>query len=132
ADPPSLELLQSLLAVRRPLPIFGLSTTRPDRRVRELSATVPPGIQRVLAIGELGERERLALAMARFGNDAGAQPLVAELLARSGGNPFYLRELVESLLERGVVTADGTRLRWIQPDAPLPVPTSVEAVVASR
>src|SRR5262249_10480289 len=101
-------------------------------RVEEMIAAVPLEIQRFVHMRELALEERFALVMARFGNDPAAQPLVEQILARAGGNPFFLRELIESLVERGVVAQEGNHLVWVRRDAELQVPSTVEAVVASR
>ena len=54
------------------------------------------------------------------------------LLKTAGGNPFYLEEVVRSLIDRRtlVKSADG---RWrLETDAPIDVPATVEQVLMSR
>src|SRR5262249_42664752 len=46
--------------------------------------------------------------------------------------PFYLHELLEALLERGVVVTEGERLAWMKREAGLQVPTTGGQVVSSR
>ena len=73
-----------------------------------------------------------ALVHALLGEDPSVTPLVPLLLARTGGNPFFLEECVRTLLETralvGEVGADrlGTALPAIQ------VPDTVQAVLAAR
>jgi predicted ATPase len=132
ADPQSLELLRGLVMARRSLPLLGIATARDDERIRAALADITPEFRRVIELGELDSREREQLLMGRFADDPAARPLCEQLLLRGGGNPFYLRELVESLLERGVVAAEQGKLVWVKRDAELQVPTTVEAVIASR
>ena len=64
------------------------------------------------------------------------QALARQILDRAGGNPFYINEILESLVERGILspaaTATAAQLRWVRRDEAIAVPTTVEAVVASR
>jgi predicted ATPase/class 3 adenylate cyclase len=132
ADPQSLDLLRALIGHPRRSAIIGICTARPDERMR--AALADPNImqQHIVEIGELPPGEREQVLAARFGDDPAARPLVEQILARTGGNPFYMHELVESLVERGIVRADGDRLIWQDQQATLPVPTTVEALVAVR
>ena len=132
ADAQSFELFSSL--VREPLdrPLLSVATARPEDRIEAWAAH--PG-SRTLSIGELGPRDREELVASRFVDPVAARPLLDQILDRAGGNPFFIEELVESLLERGVLAEDVAqpeRLVWRQKDEGLSVPTTVEAVVASR
>jgi tetratricopeptide (TPR) repeat protein len=64
--------------------------------------------------------------------DALPDDVRSEMLARAGGNPFYLEELVRSLVSGGVlVEADG-RLEFHGTVADLGLPETVEQVIVSR
>jgi predicted ATPase len=127
ADSQSFEIVAAL--VREPLarPVLGIATARHDERMAELSRN--KAVTSIL-VGELGLREREELVASRL--EPEAQPLVQQILDRAGGNPFYIGEILDSLTERGVLAEHDGRLRWVKRDEPLAVPTSVEAVVASR
>jgi predicted ATPase len=131
ADQQSFDIIREL--VRDPVdrPVLGIATARPGERTDELARE--PEVT-TLALGELGTAERAALVAERFADAADAAPLLQQILDRAGGNPFYIDEIVESLVERGLVApdADSGKLRWIKRDEPISVPTTVEAVVASR
>jgi predicted ATPase len=116
--------------VREPLgrPVLGIATARHDERMDELSRN--PSVTTIL-VGELGPRERQELVASRL--EPEAQPLVQQILDRAGGNPFYISEILESLVERGVLQPSAAgHLRWVKREEELSVPTTVEAVVASR
>src|SRR5262245_15896689 len=67
-----------------------------------------------------------------LGDDASLQPLTPLLIARTGGNPFFLEEIVRTLVETGVLQGErgayqlGHALQTIQ------VPATVQAVLAAR
>jgi serine/threonine protein kinase/predicted ATPase len=138
SDSQSFEILTAL--VREPMarPVLGVATGRHDERMEELSRN--PQVTTIL-VGELGEREREELVTARFESATDAQALLHQILDRAGGNPFYVNEIIESLVERGILASvDSTgpngepqrKLRWVKRDEAFAVPTTVEAVVASR
>ena len=58
--------------------------------------------------------------------------LVEQIAARAGGNAFFIQELLDTLIERGILVADADDgeypglLRWVKRDAPIHVPSSVE------
>jgi adenylate cyclase len=52
--------------------------------------------------------------------------------ARTGGNPFFTEEVVQSLLESGKLQGDAGAYRLTAPVATLDVPPSVHAVLAAR
>jgi predicted ATPase len=134
SDSQSFEILTAL--VREPMarPVLGIATGRHDERMEELARH--PQVTTIL-VGELGPREREELIRARFESASDAQALGLQILERAGGNPFYVNEILDSLTERGILsfveTPEGARkLRWVKRDEAFQVPTTVEAVVASR
>ena len=69
---------------------------RPDERVT-------PQIEELVRIElkGLSAEHQLRLLQARFGVIDGVRQVCADLLPRAGGNPFFLLEMVDALLERG-------------------------------
>ncbi len=134
ADAQSYELFSSLL--REPLdrPMLSIITARPDERVE--SWALDPATTTIY-VSELGLKEREQLVDNRFVDPVEARPLTQQILDRAGGNPFFINELLESLTERGILAPEHaaspqSRLRWVRREEALSVPTTVEAVVASR
>jgi predicted ATPase len=133
ADSQSYDIVVALVREPLPRPVLGIATARHDERMEELAryAQVTP-----ILVGELSPREREELVIARFESAADAQVLARQILDRAGGNPFYVNEILESLVERGILAAvdteNGRKLRWVKRDEDFAVPTTVEAVVASR
>jgi tetratricopeptide (TPR) repeat protein len=69
---------------------------------------------------------------ALLGDDASLTPLAPLLMARTGGNPFFLEESVRALVETGVLQGERGAYRLGQALQTIQVPATVQAVVAAR
>jgi serine/threonine protein kinase/tetratricopeptide (TPR) repeat protein len=98
ADKSSLEVLGEVVHAPDPLPIFALLVMRPDDRV---SASLE-GLMRIELRG-LTSDEQVRLVQVRLGVGHGVRQVCADLLPRVGGNPFFLLEMIDALLERGAL-----------------------------
>jgi serine/threonine protein kinase/tetratricopeptide (TPR) repeat protein len=98
ADKASLEVLGEIVHSSDPLPIFVLLVTRPDDRVMQMLA----GVMRT-ELRELGPEEQVRLVETRLGVRDGARQVCADVLPKVGGNPFFLLEVIDALLERGAL-----------------------------
>lgn len=96
ADRASLEMLADLMSVQEAIPVLVLLVTRPDDRVA-------PFLEQLVHVELRGLRpdEQVRLVAARLGVQDGVASACADLIPRVGGNPFFLLEMVEALLERG-------------------------------
>lgn len=92
----ALELIGRLLARQAPLPILALFVTRPDER------TFPflEGLLRI-ELGGLSADEQMRLVEAHLGVEEGVRELCSDMVAKVAGNPFFLLEMVDALLEKG-------------------------------
>jgi predicted ATPase len=73
-----------------------------------------------------------ALLRALVGVDPGLEPLKALLIDRTEGNPFFLEEMVQTLIETRVLS-DGPRgYRVVKPVDQTQIPVTVQAVLAAR
>ncbi|MRG91058.1 serine/threonine-protein kinase PknK [Polyangium spumosum] len=98
ADRASLELLKELLRRPEPLPILVVLVTRADERV----LSFVEGLVRIELRG-LEPEEQVRLVEARLGVREGVAAVCSELVSRVAGNPFFLLEMVDALLERGTL-----------------------------
>jgi class 3 adenylate cyclase/tetratricopeptide (TPR) repeat protein len=69
---------------------------------------------------------------ALLGDDPSLAPLTPLLIARTEGNPFFLEESVRTLVETGVLEGTPGAYRLVQPLHGMPVPATVQAVLAAR
>jgi class 3 adenylate cyclase/tetratricopeptide (TPR) repeat protein len=69
---------------------------------------------------------------ALLGDDASLAPLTQLLIARTEGNPFFLEENVQALVEVGVLVGERGAYRLAKALQSLQVPATVQAVLAAR
>jgi class 3 adenylate cyclase/tetratricopeptide (TPR) repeat protein len=69
---------------------------------------------------------------ALLGDDVSLQSLTHLLIARTGGNPFFLEESVRTLVETGVLQGERGVYRLGQALQTIQVPATVQAVLAAR
>jgi len=67
-----------------------------------------------------------------LGDDPSLAPLLPLLLARTAGNPFFLEESVRTLVETAALVGTPGAYRLAAPLQGLPVPATVQAVLAAR
>jgi class 3 adenylate cyclase/tetratricopeptide (TPR) repeat protein len=67
-----------------------------------------------------------------LGDDSSLVPLTPLLIAQTAGNPFFLEESVRTLVETGVLRGASGTYRLVQPLQGMPVPATVQAVLAAR
>ncbi len=129
-DSPSLALMARLTAHTYDVPLMVIVSSRADERVEEILG----GVARV-DLAELDDAERRALITARFGGAKVPQDIHQAIVHRAGGNPFFLIELVDALLDRGAVWIEGegeTRRVVRRSGAAFALPTTLEDVIAAR
>jgi DNA-binding winged helix-turn-helix (wHTH) protein/tetratricopeptide (TPR) repeat protein len=72
------------------------------------------------------------LLEALLGNDGSLAPLKQRVLVRAQGNPFFVEESVQTLIETGGVVGEPGAYRLGTPSQTLQVPATVQAVLAAR
>jgi predicted ATPase len=73
-----------------------------------------------------------ALLDALLGADRSLAALKHELIARTEGNPFFLEEMVRTLVETGILTGERGGYRLTKSVDAMRVPATVQAVLAAR
>jgi class 3 adenylate cyclase/tetratricopeptide (TPR) repeat protein len=72
------------------------------------------------------------LLQEHFGNDSSLALLSRNIIERAQGNPFFLEELINTLVERGDFEGERGAYRLKGGIDAIPLPTTVQAVVAAR
>jgi len=85
-----------------------------------------------LNLNTLAEDSAAELLQALLGGDPGLEPLKRRLIARTGGNPFFLEESVRTLVETGALEGDPGQYRAARPLVDIQVPATVQAILAAR
>ncbi len=72
------------------------------------------------------------LLEALLGTDPGLRSLSRLLLERTGGNPFFLEEIVRALADTGALEGERGRYRLAKPFSSIEVPPTVHSVLGAR
>jgi eukaryotic-like serine/threonine-protein kinase len=134
-DQESMDVFSELLKIGTARPVLGVATTRPEPRV--LRAARDAGAE-LIQLDELGPEARRRAVTDKLVPGHDADELVDQIVARAGGNPFFISEMVDALVERGILVADPAHgahpglLRWARREAMMAVPSSIEDVLATR
>ena len=85
-----------------------------------------------LRLDPLGEAEARELLRELLGAGGGLAPLEQLILQQTEGNPFFLEELVQTLIEEGVLRGESGHYRLEKIPIALHIPTTVQGVLAAR
>ena len=85
-----------------------------------------------LRLDPLPRTSMQALLNDLLGDDASLEALKRRLSERTEGNPFFLEESVQTLVETQVLIGEPGAYRLVAPLPSLQVPTTVQAVLAAR
>ncbi|MGU7775507.1 adenylate/guanylate cyclase domain-containing protein [Burkholderia sp. MR1-5-21] len=85
-----------------------------------------------LRLEPLGPAEAQGLLTALLGDDPGLEPLKTRILDMTEGNPFFMEEVVQTLVEEQTLVGEPGRYRIVQTPAALHIPTTVQGVLAAR
>lgn len=132
ADAASVELLRAMVDRLADRPIMLLLAYRPTFDARALVTT--RAAHTAIRLVPLPAAASEALLDAFFGPSAGHLPArVRELVvARAGGNPFYLEEVVRGLVAGGVLMRENGGWRCGADAATMDVPPTIQGLLLSR
>lgn len=104
-----------------------LATLRPDLTASELGTSV-----RELRLAELSPADGRRLVAALLDISGLPAWLESRIVDHAAGNPFYVEELIRSLIQRGAITHADGQWQVTTDDVELDLPPSVEGVLMSR
>lgn len=87
---------------------------------------------RQISMPPLAPLQATALLQDYLGNDASLVLLTRNIVERAQGNPFFIEELINALVERGDFEGEKGSYRLKGGLDAIPLPTTVQAVVAAR
>ncbi len=132
-DGPSADVLAELASLDSELPILvlllGHQETLSDRAIAGLEK---------LEVAELSDPLIRRLVVERLGAGKDMAVISDQITGRAQGNPFFAGEIIDSLIERGIITpvttasgSDGIKYRQTRPGA-IRLPTTMEGLAASH
>nr|MBA3470781.1 AAA family ATPase [Herpetosiphonaceae bacterium] len=136
ADPSSIELLLKLLPLKDEVPLLLVATTRPDRDAPGWQLLLDGGntndnaYQIVLTPLPIEMSRTLVANLLRF--DSLPEAVRTLILTKADGNPFFVEEVIRTLIEQEAIVYDGAQ--WIAPQAiaSLDLPNNVQGLLAAR
>jgi len=137
ADRSSLELLQSLVRLAAESPVMFLLASRPQHE--ETSGRVFDAARAALGtrfleleLGPLDIRATRELLNSLFRREDLPREFRERIERQAAGNPFYVEEVLRSLLEQGAVKLGGAGLQATERLATAVIPATVQEVILSR
>ena len=85
-----------------------------------------------LRLDPLGKESAEEMLTALLGDGAEVRPLKRLIIERTGGNPFFMEETVQVLLDEGALVRDGAAVRLTKALGELKIPPTVQAILAAR
>ncbi|MCZ6728672.1 MAG: AAA family ATPase, partial [SAR324 cluster bacterium] len=131
ADPSTLELLRNNLPRFSRPAVFLCAYRPPFRLFPELSADVVPGYREILLTG-LSPSQSHDLTVSLLGGAEPPRELIDFVEDKAGGNPFYMEELLTSLIESNALQHDNGAWRLAAGLESYQVPLTVEGIIAAR
>src|SRR5262249_20495351 len=84
-----------------------------------------------LRLDPLGRESADEMLVELLGKGGELTQLKCLIIERTEGNPFFMEEMVQALLEQGVLVGNGL-VKLAKPLEQIPVPPTVQALIASR
>jgi len=137
ADDSSLTLLEFLLPLVRHNPVGFLLIARPgydetSERVANWAREVLGSDWEQVTLGALTPEETRRLLRFLVGSDSIPRAVAEVIIDRTAGNPLFLEEIVEDLLERGALEQTEDRVVATEELAVASIPQNIEGVILSR
>jgi class 3 adenylate cyclase/tetratricopeptide (TPR) repeat protein len=85
-----------------------------------------------LRLDPLGKESADEMLAALLGDGAGMAQLKRVIIERTEGNPFFMEETVQVLIDEGSLVRDGSAMRLTRPLGDLKIPPTVQGILAAR
>jgi len=136
ADPSSEQLMAHLLPITDKLLLCWTGRSEPKSAVARATETCARSGMRYLEIRllPLTDAESVEMVANLLGTTALPSPVADPVTRRAEGNPFFIQELVRTLIDRGMLRRIGVTGPWSLQDseAVQEMPPSVQATLAAR
>ena len=139
ADAASAELLVHLLALAEEAPILFLCAFRPERKspawqVKQAAEEEYPHLYTEISLKPLSSGDSDTLVNSLLTISDLPEELRALILRKTDGNPFFLEEVVRSLIDSGAVVRDEDGMHWHAATKveDIDLPDSLQALLVSR
>ena len=136
SDDISIDSIEYLFHNASDTPLFGLMATRPP----DSSTGGAPTIASRIAVGPYAEIQLRHLTPGQtsemiqslLASNSVAENIIDSIVRATQGNPFFIEEILSSLVEDGTLEAENGRWRLAGNEADIHVPDTVQGVLAAR
>ncbi|MGH2395821.1 MAG: ATP-binding protein [bacterium] len=132
AEDVSLDYLEQSAEWIREAPILLVVLARPELLERRPAWMGGKWSASTLSLDPLSGEDSRSLVLGILGGKAAPNPLIALILTNADGNPLFMEEIVQTLVERGILAEFDERWELLVPLEEVPVPDTVHAVIAAR
>ncbi|MBN1811946.1 MAG: tetratricopeptide repeat protein [Anaerolineae bacterium] len=139
ADPTSLALLEQLLPLTDRVPLLLICVHRPEKdhgcwRIKETAERLYGHRHTGLWLDPLTDQESAALVGHLLRIEELSGRLRAHILGHAEGNPFYVEEILRSLIDGGIIAYDEATGRWsaTRDVDDIPIPATLHGVLLAR
>jgi class 3 adenylate cyclase/tetratricopeptide (TPR) repeat protein len=131
ADPSTLELLRHLIASLR-APVVFLATYRPPFRLLSGEKEGNGWAIEEIVLQPLAASQTEELARALLEGKGAPDELFPFVQGKAEGNPFFVEEVLNALIDQGALVEDSGPWRLTRPLSELHIPATVQGVIAAR
>ncbi|MGI9077072.1 MAG: ATP-binding protein, partial [Gemmatimonadaceae bacterium] len=128
ADDGSRMVLRQLQEIVPAYPLFLVVSSRPDPSIEWGSGDH----QTLMHLGPLNAVNSLAVMKSVLGVERISEQLVNNVMERAGGNPFFLEEICQTLVETGIAGTESGVARVADATGIVQLPHTVQAVIRTR
>ncbi len=132
ADPSSLELLRFILSGRRYPALFLCVYRTPLSLFTSNEISAMGQSYQEIRLQELSSSETIKMTESLLKTKTIPQELRRLILEKVEGNPFYLEEVINSLIESGTLIQDNGSWRLTRTVGELDIPATIHGVISSR
>ncbi len=136
-DRTSLNLLETLLPLAQGHPLLFLHVQRPlfaetGERLLAVVRQRYPERHREIALQGLGAEHAAALVQGLIAIDDMPERLQRVIAAKAEGNPFYIEEVVRSLIDQGAIVYENDRFAVTRKIDDVVIPSTIQDVIMAR
>jgi class 3 adenylate cyclase/tetratricopeptide (TPR) repeat protein len=137
ADSASIELVRELMQLAERGAVLLLLVFRPNRedaswQLHETAEREHPHLYDAIRLGPLDIEDTRELVASLLAVDGLSESVRALILEKAEGNPYFVEEVIRSLIDRGVVAREGGRWVATSEAAAVAVPDTLSAVLTTR
>jgi class 3 adenylate cyclase len=124
----SQELLEFLLSHQVPIPTLVIGLYRDEY----LEATRIEPYGEVINLNRLSREDSINLVKLKLDADEIPEDILKVILTRSEGNPFFIQEIVQTLLEKSIINVSNNKVVLLNNDFESVIPGTIQGVIMAR